>query len=99
MANHVNSEFIPIFNIPSDHTDGKKQTILINKNAISCYSHFKIKGNECLQLAFDYNKLQGTAIPRKFVICKETNPIAFHSLFQNNIQEKLQMIDEKEIHY
>lgn len=76
------TDFIPLYSIPSQLSDNKEQTIYINKNAISCFSHLEKDKKECLLLRFDHNKLAGTAFPRSYLLCKEDNPYAFNEIFK-----------------
>jgi hypothetical protein len=75
-------DFIPLFHFPSEYTDDKKQILFLNRNTIHTFSYVKLKGRECLQICLDMNRVQGSALPRNFVLCKEDNPVAFNELFR-----------------
>lgn len=70
------SQFIPIEIYQSNNKS--KHNIFINPNVITYmidYPH-----ESCLEIALDYNKLVGSTIPRKVIVCKDTNEEAYNML-------------------
>lgn len=58
--------------------DGVQRTLYINKNAIVAYEYTR---NECLQIKLDYNRISGHDLPREYTICRDTNTVAYDTVF------------------
>jgi hypothetical protein len=84
------TDFIPLCIFDSSVPD-IKQTMYVNKNIISGFTHIKTKEKECLLLRFNTNDKQ--IIPDNFTVCKEDNPVAFNELFKG-LPEKLPKYDK-----
>jgi hypothetical protein len=70
------SQFIPIEIYQSNNKS--RNTVFINPHVITHildYPH-----ESCLELALDYNKLAGSTIPRKVIVCKDKNEEAYNML-------------------
>lgn len=78
------ARFIPLFEFSSINIKNVEHTVFINTNTIVAYSYFIQNNKECLLVKLDHNKMQGTAFPREYTVCKEDNPIAFSELFKSN---------------
>ncbi len=84
------TDFIPLCRFDSS---GLEQTLYVNKNKISSFSHIKANDKECLLLRLDISDRDKVFVPESFTVCKDDNPIAFNELFKG-LPEKLPKYDK-----
>jgi hypothetical protein len=82
------TDFIPLCRFDSSGLD---QTLYVNKNKISSFSHIKTNNKECLLLRLDIS--DKVFVPECFTVCKDENPVAFNELFKG-LPEKLPKYDK-----
>ena len=75
------TDFIPLCKFDTTKLD-LEQTLYINKNKITAFTHIKTNDKECLLLRFDLSNKDKGFIPDSFTVCKDDNPIAFNELFK-----------------
>ena len=71
------SQFIPV----EIYQRNNNYIAYINSNIITYIREYSYES--CLELALDYNKLSGTTIPRKAIVCKDKNEEAYNMLINN----------------
>ena len=79
------TDFIPLYKFDST---GLEQSLYVNKNKISSFSHIKTNDKECLFLSIDISDKDKLFVPECFTVCKDDNPVAFNELFKG-LPEKL----------